>query len=77
LASYGCGLYCRYLSLLFSFFLGGFMTFYQKMRVLEALLVWLLSVICFGFLHLTLAGLLCFLAGCLYFHLALKGGGDE
>jgi len=53
------------------------MSFYVSMRIIEALLMLLLSVICFGFLYLTLAGFIALLASGLYFHLAFKGAENE
>lgn len=53
------------------------MSFYVCMRIIEALLMLLLSVICFGFLYLTLAGFVALLACGLYLYLAFEGAQNE
>ena len=49
------------------------MSIYQIIRIFEALLMLLLSIICLGFLHLKLCAFFAFVLFGLYLHLALKG----
>ena len=55
-------------------FWGGFMTTYQIIRIFEALIMAIIGLICVGFIHATLAGVLCFIASALYLNLSFNGG---
>jgi len=49
------------------------MTTYQIIRIFEALIMAIIGLICVGFIHATLAGVLCFIASALYLNLSFKG----